>query len=54
MPVLSNSAIPAGSLGLQPVMSEKALSLRPWTGRDVDALVTAYAAPEIQRWTAAL
>ena len=52
MPPLTPPAVPAGILGSvkQPVLTADALLLRPFVVDDVEALVRAYADPEIQRW----
>ena len=34
-----------------PPLADDLVRLRPWSARDVDALVDAWADPEIQRWT---
>lgn len=52
MPVLVRPALPAGRLSqlTQPVLTAGALVIRPWRRSDVDAVVAAYADPEIQQW----
>ncbi|MGP9843671.1 GNAT family N-acetyltransferase [Brachybacterium sp. 107] len=54
MPSLVESTIAAGSLSVttQPVLVAGSITLRPWAGNDLPALVSAYAEPEIQRWHA--
>ncbi len=52
MPDLMPPAVPAGSLRSlpQPTLRVDELTLRPWRGTDVDAVVDAYRDPDIQRW----
>jgi RimJ/RimL family protein N-acetyltransferase len=54
MPRLTVPVVPAGSLrqAQQPVLQAGDLILRPWAEADADALLTAFADPEIQRWHA--
>jgi [ribosomal protein S5]-alanine N-acetyltransferase len=54
MPSLIAPVVPAGSLREtpQPVLPAGDLVLRPWADADADALLAAYADPEIQRWHA--
>lgn len=54
MPSLVEPTIAAGSLSAaaQPVLVAGSITLRPWTGNDLPALLAAYAEPEIQRWHA--
>jgi ribosomal-protein-alanine N-acetyltransferase len=52
VPDLMPPAVPAGSLRSlpQPTLRVDELTLRPWHGTDVDAVVDAYRDPDIQRW----
>lgn len=54
MPIATSPVLPAGTFARrrQPVLDAAAVLLRPWTGADVAAVVTAYSDPDIQRWHA--
>jgi RimJ/RimL family protein N-acetyltransferase len=54
MPRLTAPVVPAGSLNCapQPELLAGDLLLRSWTAADADALLAAYADPEIQHWHA--
>lgn len=54
MPRLTVPVVAAGSLrqAAQPVLQAGDLILRPWAEADADALLTAFADPELQRWHA--
>jgi RimJ/RimL family protein N-acetyltransferase len=54
MPRLTAPVVPAGSLNRapQPELPAGDLLLRPWTAADADAVLTAYADLDIQRWHA--
>ncbi|MFB7225842.1 hypothetical protein [Streptomyces sp. NPDC056227] len=54
MPRLTAAHLPAGSLNhrAQPVLRAKGYMLRPWTKADADALLAAFADPEIRLWNA--
>lgn len=54
MPHLVPPVVPAGRIRnqLQPTLRVGELTIRPWQPSDVDAVVTAYADPDIQQWHA--
>jgi RimJ/RimL family protein N-acetyltransferase len=54
MPRLIAAHLPAGSLNhrAQPVLRAKGYMLRPWAKADADALLAAFADPEIRLWNA--
>ncbi|MBX9245682.1 GNAT family N-acetyltransferase [Actinotalea ferrariae] len=54
VPLTTTAVLPAGTFAGrdQPVLSSARLVLRPWDPADVEAVVGAYADPDIRRWHA--